>query len=185
MKKEKKNNYLKGLYIPISLAVPLLIWYITTDVIMEKLLILFIFGTIVIPLSLNIITMLINAVIKPLNNSSNNIHKTKLQPIKPKEDYKIPYKGKINPSPLYNDFKNAIVACSKNKLFKRDDILVIKESLDNLLGSHSKVYNSFSFENDIHEIYVKGKSSKLKTEDYQKLLDLINKIVAKNTKEVG
>ena len=62
---------------------------------------------------------------------------------------------------------------------------MIKESLDNLLGSHSKVYNSFSFENDIHEIYVKGKSSKLKTEDYQKLLDLINKIVAKNTKEVG
>lgn len=185
MKKEKKNNYLRGLYIPISLSVPLLIWYITTDVIMEKLLILFIFGTIVIPLSLNIISMLINAVIKPLNNPSNNIHKTKLQPIKPKEETKIPYKGKINPSPLYNDFKNAVVSCSKNKLFKREDILVIIQSLNNLLGSHSKVYDGFQFENDMHRIYVMAKSSKLNTEDYQKLLDLINKIVAKNTKEVG
>ena len=96
---------------------------------MEKLLILFIFGTIVIPLSLNIISMLINAVIKPLNNSNNNIHKTKLQPIKPKEEFKIPYKGKTNPSPLYNDFKNAVVACSQNKLFKREENIVIFFSL--------------------------------------------------------
>lgn len=183
MKKEKRNNYLKGFCIPISLSIPLFIWYITTDVIMEKLLILFIFGTIIIPLILNIIPIVISATIKPLPN--NNMHRVKLQPIKSKSETKIPYKGKTNPSPLYNDFKNTVVICSKNKLFKREDILLIKESLDNLLGSHSKVYAGFQFENDIHELYVKAKSSKLKTEDYQKLLDLINKIVAKNTKEVS
>ena len=173
MKKEKKNNYLKGLYIPISLAVPLLIWYITTDVIMEKLLILFIFGTIVIPLSLNIITMLINAVIRPLNNPSNNIHKTKLQPIKPKEEVKIPYKGKINPSPYYLETRNIIINLSKSGKLSRTKILELERKLEMILGDHLINYSGFNFENDMHYIYVLLKSSKLTDNDYISTLNLL------------
>ena len=174
MKKEKKNNYLKGLYIPISLAVPLLIWYITTDVIMEKLLILFIFGTIVIPLSLNIITMLINAVIKPLNNPSNNIHKTKLQPIKPKESFSKPKGTKVNPSPYYLETRNIIINLSKNGKLSRSKILELEKELETILGDYLVNYSKFNFENDMHYIYVLLKSSKLTDNDYINILNLLN-----------
>ena len=39
-------------------------------------------------------------------------------------------------------------------------------------------------ENDLHEIYIKIKSSVMKDKDYERLLEVVNEIVEKNTKEV-
>lgn len=89
------------------------------------------------------------------------------------------HKSKKVDNPLHNDLKNLIAACSKNKLLSREDILQVKIKIDDILGQHRYAYSKFNFENDIHEIYVKIKSSKLQDKDYNYLLDYVSNLTNK------
>lgn len=90
-----------------------------------------------------------------------------------KKKYK---KAKDNQQEGYAEVKNVLIACSKNKLFSREDVLKIKDEINYMLGDNLKHYNNFIFENDMHEIYIKIKNKHLSTSNYNDLLESINLI---------
>lgn len=189
MTNKSVNKFSKAFIIPTSILIPLTLWYRFAESYFERLLILFIVATTLIPLALNLLAITVSMSVKPIpkeqreaKNVINNtqVHKTN---IKKEQSKKKP--TKVNPSEYYIPTRDAIIACVKNKIFDRQDILTLLGSIDGRLGSHKQIYdNNFKFENDMHSIYCRLKSSVLKDDDYIYLLNLINSLVeAKNIKE--
>lgn len=187
-----KNNFTKIFAIPTILLIALVGWYHFTESPMEKILILFICGTIIIPTVIQIFSMSVSYAIRPLDKNKREASKiiaNKEKPhitamTTPKTDNKQKKSTRVNKSQYYIPFRDSVSACSRNKLFTREDILHLDKCIDSQLGSHADLYNNnFTFANDMNKIYVKAKSSKLTDENYIYLLNVVSNIVNKNVKE--
>lgn len=172
----KFNN--KTMIIPIALASILLVLFYNADSRLEQLMIGLIFIMNFIPLTIHLFTMLLfTAAPKPaeeriaeniIKNSSNN---------KEKVGIKQTYKAKTNNNPNYINLRSRLISIMKNGELDRDNVLKFKLELDNRLGVNRYEYSNFSFENDMHEIYTKLKSSKLTDQDYLHLKGVIEDLV--------
>lgn len=200
-KQQNQPNYLKSMVFPTVVGLCLLVTYMASKDIMVKILCMFITFSVLIPFTLQLLQSLLFTIsktgvdksrdVKDVLNSRNNnkINASELTHNSSKSataaSEKVANKGKANPSVYYPRLRDAISACSKNKLFTRQDILKLKSEIDYCLGTRKYIYdNNFNFENDLHEIYIKIKSSVMKDKDYERLLEVVNEIVEKNTKEV-
>jgi hypothetical protein len=67
----------------------------------------------------------------------------------------------------------------KSGVMKRDKILELKDLIDLCLGDKVLKYNSYTFKNDAHEIYVKLQSDVLNQLDYERII----KFLLKNQKQ--
>ena len=202
-KKQQYNqpNYLKSMIIPTVMGLCLLVTYMITKDVMVKILCVFITFSILIPFSLQLLQLLlvmisrtgidkprdVKDVLRSQNDNkiyaSNFIHNSNKSIVT--QSKRITNKGKTNSSVYYPRLRDSISACSKNKLFTRQDILKLKSEIDYCLGARRYIYdNNFIFENDLHEIYIKIKSSALKDKDYERLLQVVNEIVEKNAEDV-
>lgn len=83
---------------------------------------------------------------------------------------------KVNDSPNYESCRETITICSQQRLFSVEDVFELDQLIDSLLGEHSKVYNSFNYNNDFQKIYTKLKSKKLVEKDYEFILEWCSKI---------
>lgn len=203
-----KNNYMTPVIIIACITLPLVIWYQVTNSVMEKLLILFTFFTVVAPLSLGIVNICINMMIKPkkmINNKPNvTIGKMQVKPntentqnifnnikgVTNNNNYTNSYTntkkgGKVNPSEYYPIVRNALIVYFKEGILTREDILLFKDHLNSRLGNRLSIYNNFQFKNDANEIYTKLKSSILKDDDYKYLIDVLNQIIQQNNNQQG
>ena len=188
---DKITRNIKAMFIPMIISISLLFWYRLTDNAFEKLLIIFILATVIIPLFLGILNILLcNAVYNPnsksknksrsVNNSTLKSNSLKTKAYTKSSSTRAPVtKGKVNPSRLYPRLRNLIIKSIQNQMLDRNDVLELKNQIDNLLGDHKKVYDGFTFENDLHEIYIKIKSKSLKDSDYRTLIKFVNKAVLK------
>ena len=187
------KKYQKAMIIPLIIGSSLLLWYKFSSDFTEKVLIIYIFVVILVPYVINLFVMLLNMGInnnKPKNTTNYN-GKTKAT-TKNTDNKKatstntVKSKGtKVNLSPFYPQLRTVLTTCSKERLLTREDVLNFKVAVDDRLGAHRYVYEKFDFKNDMHEIYTKIKSSKLKDEDFQYLINIINGIVGENTTEGG
>lgn len=181
--KKTKNKYNRSMTIPISLGVILLILFKNADTVLEQILIGSIFIMILIPFALHLISMLFsNALTVPKSerNAETIINNQTKKNDKKEEvsSIKKSYKAKTNNNKFYNDTRSRLIDLSKNGNLNRNDILKFKLELDNRLGMNRYAYNNFDFQNDMHEIYIKLKSSKLTDDDYIYLESIIEDLVS-------
>lgn len=85
----------------------------------------------------------------------------------------------------YNNLRNYIIACFKNKLLKRETIILLKREIDVLLEDSLVNYSNFKFSNDAQEIYTKIKSSKFTSDDWSYLLRFLEDNVELPREEVS
>jgi hypothetical protein len=179
----KLKSYMKIMIIPAIIGVVLLVWYRNTNSRFEQILIGFILFTILIPFVLQLLTMLLGGVTKDskstLYEQKGNENKYTIEPIKniKNDSIKAPYKAKTNNNPIYVEVRDRFKSLVKNGDLGRNEILQFKSELDYKLSTHKYIYDTFTFENDAHEIYIKLKSSKLTTEDYVYLKGVIEDLI--------
>lgn len=174
----KKKGYFTTMIIPMIVGIVMLVWYVSTDSIFEKLLVFFIFFVSVIPATLQLISVLLSDAVKKGIKPNRNIGDGKEYNINPTKrpinntinqkdsGIKKSYNAKTINNENYNELRNRIKELVKSSQLDRQSILQFKSELNYRLGTHQYNYVSFQFENDMHEIYVKLKSSKLTDEDY-------------------
>lgn len=180
--KKTKNVFAKSMIIPIVLGLILLILFNNADSKLEQIMIGLIFLMILTPFTLHLVTMLLFHSVPKSNNNrvAENIigSKNNSNEIKSSNSIKPQYKAKTNNNPLYIETRARLISVVKNGELDRGDILKFKLELDNKLGMNRYAYENFDFENDMHEIYIKLKSSKLNDEDYLYLKGLIEYLVS-------
>lgn len=93
--------------------------------------------------------------------------------IKPTKEYKHKKVDNNN----YTQLRNLITISCKQKQIGRQSILSFVEELNKILGDNVNHYSKMTFENDLHEIYVKLKSSHLQDKDYIYLKEYLNKLI--------
>ena len=93
--------------------------------------------------------------------------------IKPAKEYKHKKVDNNN----YTQLRNLITISCKQKQISRQSILSFVEELNKVLGDNVNHYSKMTFENDLHEIYVKLKSSHLQDKDYIYLKEYLNKLI--------
>ena len=93
--------------------------------------------------------------------------------IKPAKEYKHKKVDNNN----YTQLRNLITISCKQKQISRQSILSFVEELNKILGNNVNHYSKMTFENDLHEIYVKLKSSHLQDKDYIYLKEYLNKLI--------
>ena len=93
--------------------------------------------------------------------------------IKPTKEYKHKEVDNNN----YTQLRNLITISCKQKQISRQSILSFVEELNKVLGNNVNHYSKMTFENDLHEIYVKLKSSHLQDKDYIYLKEYLNKLI--------
>lgn len=93
--------------------------------------------------------------------------------IKPTKEYKHKKVDNNN----YTQLRNLITISCKQKQISRQSILSFIEELNKILGNNVNHYSKMTFENDLHEIYVKLKSSHLQDKDYIYLKEYLNKLI--------
>lgn len=93
--------------------------------------------------------------------------------IKPTKEYKHKKVDNNN----YTQLRNLITISCKQKQISRQSILSFVEELNKVLGNNVNHYSKMTFENDLHEIYVKLKSSHLQDKDYIYLKEYLNKLI--------
>lgn len=207
--KEKKGSYFIPTLVLVVVVICGL-FYSSLESPFEKLLLLIVFGAILFPMIPSLIAGSLKLGIqeaKQPNKGSNQASKTRnytrsnnttntkttsesqtqakstYSTIQYKKNYKktnTNSKTKINPAPSYLNFRNMLIEYSKNKKLDRDAILSLKDELDSHLGAHKHAYDKFNFQNDMHELYVKSKSSKLEESNYVQLIDYLNTLTIKS-----
>ena len=93
--------------------------------------------------------------------------------IKPTKEYKHKKVDNNN----YTQLRDLITISCKQKQISRQSILSFVEELNKVLGNNANHYSKMTFENDLHEIYVKLKSSHLQDKDYIYLKEYLNKLI--------
>lgn len=180
--KKQKNVFQKSMIIPIFLGLILLALYNNADSKLEQLMIGLIFLMILVPFTLHLVTMLLFYATPKSSKQrmAENIIKSQkdYKEIKSSNSIKPQYKAKTNNNPFYIEVRSRLINVVKNGDLDRGDILKFKLELDNKLGINRYAYDNFNFENDMHEIYIKLKSSKLNDEDYLYLKGLIEDLVS-------
>lgn len=179
--KNSKNKFSKSMIIPITLGLILLLLFKSADSKLEQLLIGSIFIMVLIPFTLQLFAMLFSSTLsvpKSERNAELIISKEKNKSKKEEiTSIKQNYKAKTNNNKFYIDVRNRLISVVKSGDINRDGILKLKLELDNRLGMNRYAYSNFNFENDMHEIYIKLKSSKLTDEDYIYLGSIIEDLV--------
>lgn len=88
-----------------------------------------------------------------------------------------------NPSKYYPELQQLLSNYSKTRQLTREMILTFITEIDYRLKTHKFVYDSFKFENDMHQIYVKIQSKQFEDQDYVYLINVLNELVEANTTE--
>lgn len=178
---KKNKNYTKTMLLQMIIGFLMLFWYSTTDSVMEKLLVGFVFFTSIIPSTLQLLTMLLNNMVHKGINPNRKVdskgriiiqsEKSIDVKIDSKESgMKKQYKCKTVDNEFYLELREMIIYLSRSKKLKRKDVLNLKVRIQQLIGDDLVKYDDFDFKNDMHCIYVLLKNSKLKDEDYLKIL---------------
>lgn len=155
------------------------LFFITNTRGVEKLMSLCVFAMITIPTTLKLIVFMTTPV-KKTNRNVKQYRPTKVKfDNQPKEKYKI----KKVETKGYEECRNIINVGVKQVLFKRQDILQIKDIIDDLLGANASNYRHFNFNNDMHEIYIKLKSKHLTTDNYSYITKFTSDLIDKNIEE--
>lgn len=186
-KQLKKNKYSKAMIIPIALGLILLILFKSAESRLEQIMIGSIFIMILIPFVLKLVSMLLLSslpkgnkpiyaedIIEGYNNKSNEIKPNK----ETTDSIKTHYNVKTNNNPIYIDLRERLIEVVKAGSLNRDDIFKFRLELDNRLGANRYSYTNFTFENEMHEIYIKMKSSKLNDDDYIYLKGLLEDLLS-------
>lgn len=181
MKQKNKNKQNFALYIvPIVMGV-LMLWYFSADTPMEKLFIFLIFITTAVPFALSIYSVALTSIIPKSKGSNNRASKKNTYDNLPKNTNVLPMKRKTSSktinNPNYIALREIIINASKNKQFNRTAILNLKAEIDFRLKDYLINYSSFTFSNDLQEIYTKLKSSHLKNEDYIYLKNVVLNLI--------
>lgn len=177
--KKQVNKFKKAMIIPIILGLVLLILFKNADSILEQLMIGFIFLMNLVPFVLHLISMMLSGALSVPKSErvAETIIVKKDEEIKSKKSIKPTYNAKTNNNVLYIDTRSRLIDVVKNGDLDRDSIMRFKLELDNRLGMNRYAYKDFEYSNDMHEIYIKLKSSKLKDDDYVYLKGLIEDLV--------
>lgn len=179
--KKQNNKYSKSMIIPIVLGLVLLILFKNADSRLEQLMIGFIFIINLIPFTLHLISMLFSKAIsvpKKQLIAENIIQQVPKSRSKAESSgIKQDYKAKTNNNVIYLDVRSRLIEAIKNGHMDRTGILKLKLELDNRLGMNIYAYKGFEYTNDMHEIYIKLKSSKLTDDDYVYLRSVIEDLV--------
>lgn len=190
--KEVPRTIADIMIVPSVIGIALLIWFTFTKTIFEKILICFIFVTILVPPTFSLLAMIVGEVSNPkkynkknnLTNKNNKNTKTNIGNNNTNNANSKKYKTKIIDNENYIRLRDMLVACSKNRILNRDDVICVKNEILDLLGDRTNDYSHFKFENDMHQIYTQIKSSKLGDKDYNYLIDFIQDLVNKNTQDI-
>lgn len=187
-KEQVKKNYSMPIVIVGVVLFSMVMFYSSLEAPLEKIMVLLVGFAILVPFIIGGLNIAVTGAVKQikLNDEKNPysrsvdangrlILKSELKGTKEyaraREKKKIKYKNKVVETESYDEIRNMITACSKAKLLDRETILEFKVQLRNKLGTHYEVYKGMRFENDMHEIYVLIKSSKLTPEDYEHLTE--------------
>lgn len=168
--------------------------YIIADSPIEKLFILLMFLTLVLPMLLSVLSFIIRNAIKSIDKNEkknpfskkvdkngnimlkSELHNTYNQKTALAASHRIfNSKNASSNIPEYDQVRNLIVSCSKNRQLSRSIILDLKAMLRSILGVNYEPYTHMNFKNDLHEIYVLLKSHHLSKEDYSNLYTFIDK----------
>jgi hypothetical protein len=153
--------------------------YKSMDTIIERIFVIMMGIFLMIPLVPIVCSFIFNFILgcnKPsdTNSKSKNYYEAKTTPKSKTTTKSNNTKLKVVKTQGYEEFKNELTSCVKNGLLTRETILKLKCELRYRIGTHIEVYKDFNFENDMHEIYVLGKSSVLTKEDYEYLTKFIS-----------
>ena len=158
MKKPKKPTPVLFIF-PVITSI-LAMWYYTTDSFIEQMLVVFIFVTMVIPYSIQMYSfVIVNSL--PKQTQTKHIHKN----------------TNNNVGICHKELVRLLSNSMRNRKLNRYQILYFKKEIDELLGNRKLVYNSFNFDNDLHEIYTKLKISPLQDREYQYLTSLLESLL--------
>lgn len=146
----------------------------------EKLLGMMFFFTILIPALLQVLAFIFTPIKAKSKKSFVPVsdYKAEVERIERfKESIKPKFKkSKGNSSQYYSEVRECIIATSKAGLFDRESVLKLKSELDYLLQDKKDHYSNFTFDNDMHEIYIKLKNKHLQDEDYLYLKEILQQI---------
>ena len=182
--KKTKNKYSKTMLIPIIFGLILYVLFKNADSKFEQLLVGFLFFTNLIPFVIHLVIMLMKNTVPPVPKEQRSAEYI-IAPVKTTSSKKELngsikkfYKAKTNDNVFYIDIRNKLITVVQKGNLDRDSILNFKLELDNRLGINRYAYKDFDFENDMHEIYVKLKSSKLTDDDYDYLNNILKDLVS-------
>lgn len=172
---KKKQTINKSLFIVPMMCVPLLIWYKTTNSPFEKIFIIFILFSIVIPLSLGMMNIMIYSAIPSKKGSSK---KKKYVPKNRNAEYICRMsnkdKTKTKPSPYYLELRSSIINLSKQGKLNE----YITKNLNSEIDTFTlKDYSKLRFNDVKHEIYTKIKDSGITNDDYIYLNEYLTTLI--------
>lgn len=193
MKAKTKKSSLLTFVVVSGVGMVFIIYYSTLTKPLEKILALMIATACCLPFIFRFISMMFGAFANQLKENDKNCPYTRKVDAngnlilksdyykkenkvdnKPKEETDTKRKPKIVTTKGYEELRNVLTACSKNKLLERETILEFKAILRNKLGTHYECYSNMKFNNDMHFIYTLIKSSKFTTEDYNEMTEWIS-----------
>lgn len=145
----------------------------STDSLFTKLFLLIVLITFVLPISFEHLKLSLGFNSKNKKETINNINMA-FNSSHCKKTIVPKYKTKVIDNENYKLLRNTITTCIQNRVFNRKDVVILKNEINHLLGSNTDHYNSMNFQNDLHEIYTKIKSSHFSDDQYLHLLRFIN-----------
>lgn len=125
---------------------------------------------------------LMNVTMKTLKDTKKNEDVSKLKDECKKTSKNKGVKQSKNETKIVNNeqYKSLVEFLKfsmQKKLLNRQDILKFKKEINSRLGEYKDNYYGFEFQNDLHEIYTKLKSSHLSSNDYEELLKSLESYV--------
>lgn len=181
---KKKQTINKSLFIVPIISGMLLIWYYATNSVFEKIFIIFVLFSTVLPLGFGMMNIMIYSAI-PSNKGSHK--KKKYVPKNRNAEYicrqldkkKTTRKPKAEPNPYYLELRSSIINLNRQGKLTEYIIKNLKSEIDILVLED---YSNFRFNDVKHEIYTKIKDSALTNDDYiylnGYLIGLINNDIA-------
>lgn len=182
---KKKQTINKSLFIIPIICIPLLIWYATTNSVFEKIFIVFILFSTILPLNCGLMNVMIYSAIPSKKGSSKK--RKKYVPKERSAEYickqlnkkKTTRKTKTEPNPYYLKLRSSIINLNKQGQLTDYIIKNLKSEIDSLVLED---YSNFRFNDVKHEIYTKIKDSAITDDDYiylnGYLIGLINNDIA-------
>lgn len=164
---KKKQIINKSLFIVPIISAMLLIWYYTTNSVFEKIFIIFVLFSTVLPLGFGMMNIMIYSAIP----SKKGYKKKKSVPRNRNAEYicnqlnkkKTAREPKAEPNPYYLELRSSII--NLNRQGKLTDYIIknLKSEIDSLVLED---YSNFRFNDVKHEIYTKIKDSAITDDDY-------------------
>ena len=155
---KKKQIINKSLFIIPIICIPLLIWYATTNSVFEKIFIVFILFSTILPLNCGLMNVMIYSAIPSKKGSSKK--RKKYVPKERSAEYickqlnkkKTTRKTKTEPNPYYLKLRSSIINLNRQEQLTDYIIKNLKSEIDSLVLED---YSNFRFNDVKHEIYTK------------------------------